>query len=264
MRPTMRFAVPFALSLSLLGVSPALAGAAVAAPRPAVVSAAAPVPGADALLAQVQTLGNIGGVLKPVTDLLTAVLKADDGKLPQAELDKHLAAVTSALDGLKAGLPKPPVDVPKPPVDLPKPPVDLPVPVPPLPVDAPKLPVDAPKLPVDAPKLPVDAPKLPVAAAKAAAPLDLVTAAVDNLKKSVEGLVKAAGPCGCSADAGSKATEVVTGLVNLVVALVLGAGLPLPNLPGLPELPKLPVDVPPLPVPVPVPPLPVAAPAPVA
>ncbi|WP_306453553.1 hypothetical protein [Streptomyces sp. Tue6028] len=44
-------------------------------------AAAAPAPGADALLAQVQSLADIGGVPGPVTDLLNAVLKADNGRL---------------------------------------------------------------------------------------------------------------------------------------------------------------------------------------
>ncbi|MFE5138229.1 hypothetical protein ACFRDV_11180 [Streptomyces fagopyri] len=38
---------------------------------------------------------------------------------------------------------------------------------------------------------------------------------------------------------------VVTGLVNFVVAVVLGGGPPAPNLPGLPALPSLPTTSPP-------------------
>ncbi|MEU3355262.1 hypothetical protein [Streptomyces sp. NPDC037389] len=39
-------------------------------------AAAAPLPGVDALLAQVKSLGDLGGVLTPVTDVLDAALRA--------------------------------------------------------------------------------------------------------------------------------------------------------------------------------------------
>ncbi|WP_330297514.1 hypothetical protein [Streptomyces sp. NBC_00503] len=288
-----RYTVPAALCLTLLAASPGLAGAASAPGKPVAAAAASSVtaekaiPGTEALLAQVQSLGGVAGLLKPVTDLLAAILKSPDGKLPEADLAAFKEKIDAAVAELKKTLPAapalpvpvPPVDVPKLPVDPPKLPVDapklpvdapkLPVDAPKLPVDAPKLPVDAPKLPVDAPKLPVDAPKLPVALpaappvalpvsapvrakAKADGPLDLATGAIDKLKASVDGLTKAAGPCGCSTDAKAKATDVVTDLVAAVVALLTGAGLP-----GLPGLPSLPVPAPALPVPA----LPVPAPA---
>ncbi|WP_371616916.1 hypothetical protein [Streptomyces sp. NBC_00454] len=263
-----RYTVPAALCLTLLAASPGLAGAASAPGKPVAASAASSVaaekaiPGTEALLAQVQSLGGVAGLLKPVTDLLAAVLKSPDGKLPEADLAAFKEKIDAAVAELKRTLPAAPaLPVPVPPVDAPKLPVDAPK----LPVDAPKLPVDAPKLPVDAPKLPVDAPKLPVALpaappvalpvsapammrakAKADGPLDLATGAIDKLKASVDGLTKAAGPCGCSTDAKAKATDVVTDLVAAVVALLTGAGLP--GLPSLPA-PALPVPAPALPVP---------------
>lgn len=253
-----RYAVPASLCLTLLAASPGLAQSAHAPGKPPVAAARQAIPGTEALLAQVQSLGAVGGLLKPVTDLLAAVLKSPDGKVPEADLAALKAKVDTALEDLKKSLPAAPalpvplppvelpVDPPKLPVDPPKLPVDapklpvgapkLPVDAPKLPVDAPKLPVDAPKLPVDAPKLPVDAPKLPIAAGvqAAAGPLDLVTGAIDKLKESVDGLTKAAGPCGCSTDAKAKATDVVTNLVAALVALLTGLGLPLPPLPTLP------------------------------
>lgn len=268
-----RYTVPAALCLSLLAVSPGLASATAEPAKPQAAVAGKAIPGTEALLAQVQSLGGLGGLLKPVTDLLAAILKSPDGKLPEADLAAFKEKIDAALAELKKTLPAapalpvpvPPVDVPKLPVDPPKLPVDvpalpveapklpvdapaLPVEAPKLPVEAPKLPVEAPKLPVEAPKLPVDAPKLPVAlpvAARKAAdgPLDLVTGAIDKLKASVDGLTKAAGPCGCSTDAKAKATDVVTDLVAALLALLTGAGLP-----GLPPLP-LPVPAPALPVP---------------
>ncbi|MFG2998205.1 hypothetical protein [Streptomyces sp. NPDC048340] len=260
-----RYTVPAALCVTLLAASPGLAQSAHAPGKPPVAAAGQVIPGTEALLAQVQSLGAVGGLLKPVTDLLAAVLKSPDGKIPEADLAALKEKIDAALAELKKSLPaapalpvpvppvelpvdppKLPVDPPKLPVDAPKLPVDapkLPVDAPKLPVDAPKLPVDAPKLPVDAPKLPVDAPKLPIAVAgaqAAAGPLDLVTGAIDKLKESVDGLTKAAGPCGCSTDAKAKATDVVTNLVAAIVALLTGLGLP--------GLPTLPVPAPALPV----------------
>ncbi|MFD6873442.1 MULTISPECIES: hypothetical protein [unclassified Streptomyces] len=312
-----RYTVPAVLCTALLAASPGLATAADSPARPPVAAAAGvgskAIPGTEALLAQVQQLGTVGGVLKPVTDLLAAVFKSPDGKLPEADVAGFKEKIDTALTDLRKNLPpapapavpappvaapqlpvdapklpvaapEVPVDAPKLPVDAPKLPVDapeLPVAAPEVPVDAPKLPVDAPKLPVDAPKLPVaapqvpvDAPKLPadapnspvaapklpagapevpadaakppVAAPKVpavparafAGPLDVITAAIDKLEESVGGLLKTAGPCGCSTDAKAKATDVLTSLVAALVALLTGLGLP-----GLPPLP-VPVPVP--------------------
>ncbi|MFF1409632.1 hypothetical protein ACFVX6_07520 [Streptomyces sp. NPDC058289] len=177
-----RYTVPAALCLTLLTASPGLASASAqspAKPQAAAVFAAAPtgkaIPGTEALLAQVQSLGGVGGLLKPVTDLLAAVLKSPDGKIPEADLAAFKEKIDAAIADLKKSLPAapalpvplPPVDAPNLPVDPPKLPVEapkLPVEAPALPVEAPKLPVEAPKLPVDAPALPVEAPKLPVEA----------------------------------------------------------------------------------------------------
>ncbi|MCY0934197.1 hypothetical protein [Streptomyces sp. H34-S4] len=241
-----RYTVPAALCLTLLTASPGLASATPEQAKPQATVAGKAIPGTEALLAQVQSLGGVGGLLKPVTDLLAAVLKSPDGKLPEADLAAFKEKTDAAVADLKKSLPAAPaLPVPLPPVDAPQLPVDppkLPVGTPPLPVEAPKLPVDAPKLPADAPKLPV---ALPVAANRAAAgPLDLATGAIDKLKGSLDGLIKAAGPCGCSTDAKAKATDVVTDLVAALIALLTGLGLP--------GLPPLPVPAPPLPVPLPV------------
>ncbi|MER6197753.1 hypothetical protein ABT234_10325 [Streptomyces sp. NPDC001586] len=264
-----RLTVPAALCVSLLAASPGLASAASAPERPPAPVAGKVIPGTEALLAQVQSLGAVGGLLKPVTDLLAAVLKSPDGKLPEADLAALKEKVDTALADLKKSLPAAPA-LPVPVPELPvQPLVDLPVEPPALPVEPPKLPVDlpapalpapalpapalpapalpAPALPapaLPAPALPVPVPKLPVATTvsvkKAAGPLDVATAAIDKLKGSVDGLTKAAGPCGCSTDAKDKATGVVTDLVAALVALLTGLGLP--------GLPALPLPVPPLPV----------------
>jgi hypothetical protein len=59
--------------------------------------AAVPDPGADALLAQVQSLGDIAGALTPVTDLLNAALKADNGRLFADDAAKLSQAVKDAI-----------------------------------------------------------------------------------------------------------------------------------------------------------------------
>lgn len=57
----------------------------------------APLPGSNALRAQVRKLNAFGDELTPVTDLLNAVLKADNGQLPPAEARKMGDAAKSAL-----------------------------------------------------------------------------------------------------------------------------------------------------------------------
>ncbi|KQX13679.1 hypothetical protein ASC82_06960 [Streptomyces sp. Root431] len=242
-------------------------------------AAHAPLPEAAALLTQAEALGELGSVTTPVTELVTAALKADAGQLPAADADalkaKIAAAVDQAKDTAPAPLPETPApDVPAP--DLPAP--DLPAPDLPAPdLPAPDLP--APDLP--APDLPVKPPvSLPVAAgAKAApgiaAPADVVDDALATVEKAVAALLAAV----TSGDAGGvvpQVTATLTSLVNLAVATVLGSGLPAPDLAGLPALPALPVAVPELPVdppelpvdtpvkpPVDVPDLPVKPPLPV-
>ena len=66
--------------------------------RPAAtVQAQAPLPEAEKLVAQTQLLNDAGGVLAPITDLIDAVLEADNGKLPTTEATKHAKAVEEAL-----------------------------------------------------------------------------------------------------------------------------------------------------------------------
>ncbi|MGW7077380.1 hypothetical protein [Streptomyces sp. NPDC054866] len=173
-------------------------------------AARAPVPDADKLLAQVKTLGDAGGVLTPVTDLLTAVLKADNGQLPAADATKLAAPVKDAITKAAATAPKAPETSVAP----------------------------------ETPALPLT-PALPKALAddgtsdedKAAADpkadaLKALQTAVDTLLKSATGgdVTKVTGAV----------PPVLTGLVNLVAATLLGSGLPAPDLAGLSSLPKAP------------------------
>ncbi|MCF2435669.1 hypothetical protein LV779_18555 [Streptomyces thinghirensis] len=72
------------------------------------------------LQSQVGSLAGLGGVLTPVTDLLNAVLKADNGQLSATDADKLAAAVKDALakaDAADAGTPttrRPPRARPRP------------------------------------------------------------------------------------------------------------------------------------------------------
>ncbi|WP_411108181.1 hypothetical protein [Streptomyces sp. c-19] len=267
--------------ITLGTAGPAIAGehhASTAADR----AARAPLPEAAALLSQAEALGDLGSVTSPVTELVTAALKADEGQLPAADAEALKAKIAAAVDEAKAAAPAPLPDAPvtPPSTDLPvTPPSELPVTPPAVetPVDLPaKPPVEAPALPVKPPVgLPVAAGAKAAWAGKAAAPADVVDDALATVEKAVAALLAAV----TSGNAGGvvpQVTATLTSLVNLAVATVLGSGLPAPDLAGLPSLPSLPVTAPELPVdppelpvdppvkpPVDVPELPVKPPLPV-
>ncbi|MGA5500960.1 hypothetical protein [Streptomyces umbrinus] len=296
--PARRIAAPALCATLLLGIA---GPAAVAADHDSTrdarsIAAKAPVPGADALLAQVKSLGDVGGVLTPVTDLLNAVLKADNGQLPAADAAKLADAVKAAIAKASAAAPAagaltPPVkaerdqavptapptptapakpaaptapavpSVPAKPAvpaapdtatspvvpSTPTTPTTPAKPAPATPV-TPVTPVAPPAALPEVPKLPA-APALPLPSgaerAVAEVPLDLKADALKALQAAVDSLVKAA-TSGDVAGVAAAALAVVTGLVNVVVATVLGGGLPAANLPGLPKLP-LPTGALPLP-----------------
>ncbi|MBP2584395.1 hypothetical protein J3A78_004873 [Streptomyces sp. PvR006] len=232
-------------------------------------AARAPLPDVAALLTQAEALGELGSVTTPVTELVTAALKADSGQLPAADAQALKAKIAAAVEEAKATAPAPLPDAPATP-----PSTGLPVtpPAAELPVTPPaaETPVELPAAPpVEAPALPVNPPvTLPVAAGAkaawagtAAAPADVVGDALATVEKAVAALLAAV----TSGDAGGvvpQVTATLTSLVNLAVSTVLGSGLPAPDLAGLPALPALPVTPPELPAapPAAVPELP-AAPA---
>ncbi|MFE9765462.1 hypothetical protein ACFYPC_13175 [Streptomyces sp. NPDC005808] len=229
--PARRIASSALCATLLLGIAaPAAVAADSDSARGRTSAVAAPVPGADALLAQVQSLADIGGVLTPVTDLLNAVLKADNGQLSADQAATLGQAVKDAIAKLTAAAPvAPPAAVPA----VPAAPAVPAVPA------APALPA-VPALP-SLPKSAEDQDdKAPGAnGPRAAAPADLKADALAALQKAVDTLL-AAVTSGDPAGVVPAATAVVTGLVNLIVAVVLGGGLPVPNLPGLPSLSSLP------------------------
>ncbi|MGW2016339.1 hypothetical protein [Streptomyces sp. NPDC001927] len=235
---------PLALSrLTALAISAAItlgtAGPALADDhRPSRITAPAaqaPLPDAAALLAQTKALGDMSSVTAPVTELLEAVLAADNGQLPAADAEAFKTKITAAIDAAKGTVPAP----------LPATPA----------VQAPTVAAPAVQAPaVAAPAAPapgVQAPALPVAAGAAkvapAAPVDIVADALATVEKAVAALL-AAVTSGDATGVVTQVTATLTSLVNVVVATVLGAGLPAPDLAGLPTLPALPVEVPELPV----------------
>ncbi|MFB6531490.1 hypothetical protein [Streptomyces sp. NPDC056399] len=213
-------------------------------------AARAPLPDVAALLTQAEALGELGSVTTPVTELVTAALKADSGQLPAADAEALKAEIAAAVEEAKATAPAPLPDAPvtPPSTGLPvtPPSTDLPVtpPAAELPVTPP---AEAPALPVNPPvTLSVAADAKATWAGKAAAPADIVDDALATVEKAVAALLAAV----TSGDAGGvvpQVTATLTSLVNLAVATVLGSGLPAPDLAGLPALPALPVTAPELP-----------------
>ncbi|MDT0569846.1 hypothetical protein RM704_20625 [Streptomyces sp. DSM 3412] len=262
-----RLAVPALCATLLLGVTApaALATDAETARDHAARSASAPVPGADALLTQLKGLGDLGGVLKPVTDLLDAALKADNGQLSAEQVAELGKAVRDAIDKAKAAAPAtPPAALPVDPAApaLPVTPAEPAVPAVPATPPAPAVPQAppaaatptvpaAPSVPA-APQLPVTLPAYDRGPAQpvgrlAASP---VTDALTALQTAVDALLKAV-TSGDLAQVLPTVTGVVTALVKVIAAILVGSGLPVPadlpvvqpsaELPAMPPTGTLPV-----------------------
>ncbi|KUM99675.1 hypothetical protein AQI95_37545 [Streptomyces yokosukanensis] len=168
----------------------------------------APVPGADALLVQIQLLANLGIVLTPVTNLLNAVLKADNGQLPTDQATSLVQAAKDAIAKVTAAAP----------------------------AAGPLSPHTKPAPGWHSSPTTSDGKSL---AADAAARADLASDALANLTKALDTLLKAV-TSGNASQVVPAVTGVLTGLVNYLAAVLLSGGLPAPNLPGLPALPSLP------------------------
>jgi hypothetical protein len=204
--PARRIATPALCATLLLGVTGPVAVAADSAsvPERAPTASRAPVPDADALLGQVEGLGELGGVLTPVADLLTAVLKADGGQLPPSQAAELSTSVQDAIDQATAGPAAAAPGTTGPTGSLPQ----------------------ASTLPA-----PVED--------RAEVPEGLVAEALEALEKANAGLLKAV-TSGESAQVTPAVNAVVSGLVNTVAATLVDSELPAPDLAGLPSLPKAP------------------------
>ncbi|MFF5492235.1 hypothetical protein [Streptomyces aquilus] len=181
-------------------------------------AAKAPLPGADALLGQVQTLGNLGSLLAPVTDVLNTVLKADDGQVSPEQATQLLDAVKAAIAKITAAAPVP---VPETPV----------TPTTPAPTTAPTTPPAATTPTTPAAAAPVTG-LLPLPVTKSgddskAPSADAVGDALAALQQAVGDLLAAA-TGGDPTKVIPAATAVVSKLLNAVLALLLAGGLPLP------------------------------------
>ncbi|MET8458805.1 hypothetical protein [Streptomyces parvulus] len=183
----------------------------------------APLPDVAELQSQVGSLAGLGGVLTPVTDMLTAVLKAEDGRLSAADADKLSDAVKDALAKAEAA----DADADDADTD------DT--------ATTPGTATPAQPPAVTAPEAgdPVTLPAPVAAQDETAAAPDLTATAYAELQKQVDALVKAT--TAGSAEQVSPAVEnVVTGVVNVVAATLVGNGLPPADLAGLPAVPSAP------------------------
>ncbi|MGW7370303.1 hypothetical protein ACWGI8_44565 [Streptomyces sp. NPDC054841] len=202
-----------ALSLALLlgAAGPAMA-VQEEAPRAVAAedTADAPVPGAETVLAQVTVLDKFGGVVVPVTDLLKAVLAADNGRLAAADATKHADAIKAAIAEARAAAADPATAPSVPSTQTPQTPA-------------------APK-----PQAPQQ-PEVSVLAAMARA--DVVEEALTALQERADALITAA-TSGDAAAVAEAQTAVVEAVVNFIAATLVGEGLPEANLDGLPALPE--------------------------
>ncbi|MEU0196880.1 MULTISPECIES: hypothetical protein [unclassified Streptomyces] len=209
--PARRIATSALCATLLLGVTgpAALAADSTSAPERAHAASRAPVPEADELLVQVEILGDLGGVLTPVADLLSAVLKADGGQLAPSQAAKLGTSVQDAIDQATATSPAAPPAVAQP---------DATAPSSPLP--------QASTLPA-----PVED--------RAEVPDGLAAEALAALEKATDELLKAV-TSGDAAKVNPAVDSVVSNLVDTVAATLVGSRLPAPDLAGLPSLPKAP------------------------
>ncbi|MER6715797.1 MULTISPECIES: hypothetical protein [unclassified Streptomyces] len=209
--PARRIATSALCATLLLGVTgpAALAADSASAPERAHAASRAPVPEADELLVQVEILGDLGGVLTPVADLLSAVLKADGGQLAPSQAAKLGTSVQDAIDQATATSPAAPPAVAQP---------DATAPSSPLP--------QASTLPA-----PVED--------RAEVPDGLAAEALAALEKATDDLLKAV-TSGDAAKVNPAVDSVVSNLVDTVAATLVGSRLPAPDLAGLPSLPKAP------------------------
>ncbi|MFE5592964.1 hypothetical protein [Streptomyces sp. NPDC056549] len=175
-------ALAISAALTLGAAGPAFAGEhhpSTAADR----AAHAPLPDAAALLAQADALGELGSVTTPVTELVTAALEADSGRLSAADAEALKTKIAAAVAEAKATAPLPLPDTPAPDAPAPDTPVTPPaadLPVTPPAADLPVTPPAA-DLPVTPPAadLPVTPPAADLPVTPPAADLPVMPPAAD-------------------------------------------------------------------------------------
>ncbi|MFF9187460.1 hypothetical protein [Streptomyces rochei] len=195
----------------------------------------APLPDAAELQDQVGSLAGLGGVLTPVTDLLSAVLKADDGKLAATDADQFAAAVKDALAKAEAADADADDTATTPETTTPG------STTPGTTTPGTSTPAQPPAVTAPDAETPVTLPA-PVAAQGAdetAAASDLAASAYAELQKQIDALIKAS-TSGTAEQVSPAVKDVVTGVVNVVAATLVGGELPAADLTGLPALPAAP------------------------
>ncbi|MFG2139078.1 hypothetical protein [Streptomyces sp. NPDC048650] len=96
-------------TLALGAAGTALASMNDAPARPAGSARQAPLPNTDALKTQARNLGDLAGVLRPVTDLIDDVLAAaDSGRLTPTQVTAHTTAIRDALTAARQSGPEAP------------------------------------------------------------------------------------------------------------------------------------------------------------
>ncbi|MFL9656180.1 hypothetical protein ACJ7VE_20985 [Streptomyces sp. PB17] len=187
----------------------------------------APLPDAEELQSQVGSLAGLGGVLTPVTDMLSAVLKADNGQLSATDADKLSAAVKDALAKADAADADADDVATTPSTTTP----GTTTPAQPPAVTAPEAGTDTP--------VTLPAPVTAQSDDGTAAASDLSAAAEAALQKQIDALVKAT-TSGTAEQVSPAVKDLMTGIVNVVAATMVGNGLPAADLAGLPGVPTAP------------------------
>ncbi|MFD5283644.1 hypothetical protein [Streptomyces rubrogriseus] len=187
----------------------------------------APLPDAEELQSQVGSLAGLGDLLTPVTDMLGAILEADDGRLSATDADKLSAAVKDALAKADAADTDADDAATTPETTTP----GTTTPAQPSAVTAPEAGSDTP--------VTLPAPVTAQSADGTAAASDLTASANAALQKQIDALVKAT-TSGTAEQVTPAVKELMTGIVNVVAATMVGNGLPAADLAGLPGVPTAP------------------------
>ncbi|MDT0486919.1 hypothetical protein [Streptomyces doebereineriae] len=193
---------------------------AVAGPTAAASRGPVPVPHADALRPQVEALAELGGVLTPVTDLLNAVLKADNGQISveqAAELGDAVKDATAKIteEASVAAVTLPATGM----------------------TTTPSTTTGITTTPIPSLLLTLIQNGDDAGERSVKAPADLLDDALDALEKAIDDLLTAV-TSGEATQVESTLPAVISGLVDTVAATMLDTELPAPDLAGLSSLPS--------------------------
>ncbi|WP_405473028.1 hypothetical protein [Streptomyces canus] len=203
---------------------------AVAGPTAAASRGPVPVPHADALRPQVEALAELGGVLTPVTDLLNAVLKADNGQISveqAAELGDAVKDATAKIteEASVAAVTLPATGM----TTTPSTTTGT--------TTTPSTTTGTTTTPIPSLLLTLIQNGDDAGERSVKAPADLLDDALDALEKAIDDLLTAV-TSGEATQVESTLPAVISGLVDTVAATMLDTELPAPDLAGLSSLPS--------------------------